>query len=147
METEISSHINSCKNNNIKFNNKLFRKKTPNIRYGSSKNLKNYDISHHNSFNINSASFAKREMNFETSKEIHRKPKAKRRSSILIPTQKSRKKKDNLLSLIDYNIQRTNQKLNDPDGFYSSYFSNILKEELKEKNKKNNKNNISTIKK
>ena len=147
LETEISSHINSCKINNIKFNNKLFRKKTPNIRYGSSKNLKNYDISHHNSFNINSASFAKREMNFETSKEIHRKLKAKRRSSILIPTQKSRKKKDNLLSLIDYNIQRTNQKLKDPDGFYSSYFSNILKEELKEKNKKNNKNNISTIKK
>ena len=58
-----------------------------------------------------------------------------------------RKKEDTLLNLIDYNIQRTNQKLKDPDGFYSSYFSNILKEELKEKNKKNNKNNISTIKK
>ena len=49
---------------------------------------------------------------------------------------KGKKKKDNLLSLIDYNIQSINQKLNDPDSFYSNYFKNILKEKMKEKNKK-----------
>ena len=61
----------------------------------------------------------------------------KRRNSVLVPSglKTKRKKEDNLLSLIDYNIQRTNQKLNDPDAFYNNYFNNILKEE-KEKNKK-----------
>ena len=41
-----------------------------------------------------------------------------------------------MMTLIDYNIQRTNQKLNDPDAFYNNYFNNILKEEMKEKSKK-----------
>ena len=62
----------------------------------------------------------------------------KKRNSVLIAShiyRGKRKKEDDLLSLIDYNIQRTNQKLNDPDVFYNNYFSNILKEE-KEKIKK-----------
>ena len=62
----------------------------------------------------------------------------KRGNSVLIAShiyKGKRKKEDDLLSLIDYNIQRTNQKLNDPELFYNNYFSNILKEE-KEKIKK-----------
>ena len=62
----------------------------------------------------------------------------KRRNSVLVTNNFSRgkrKKEDNLLSLIDHNIQSTNQKLNEPEVFYNNYFSNILKEE-KEKIKK-----------
>ena len=76
-------------------------------------------------------------LNYETAKDIPRKGRV-RRHSVLITSgiSKVKKKKDDLLSLIDYNIQRTNQKLNDPEQFYSSYFNDILKEEMKEKNKK-----------
>ena len=70
-----------------------------------------------------------------TTKEI---PRKKRRNSVLVSNNFSkgkRKKEDNLLSLINYNIQSTNQKLNEPEVFYNNYFNNILKEE-KEKIKK-----------
>ena len=94
-------------------------------------------MSHHKSINIPVENLTGRALNYETTKELPRKSRA-RRHSVLISSglSKVKKKKDNLLSLIDYNIQRTNQKLNDPGGFYSNYFNNILKEEMKEKNKK-----------
>ena len=125
--------------NTVKFNfNTKFAKKKqsePLIKIKSSNNIQSFNISHHKSFNLIDDSLTGRAMNYETTKEI---PRRKRRNSVIISSglSKGRKKKDNLLSLIDYNIQRTNQKLNDPDGFYSNYFSSILKEEMKEKNKK-----------
>ena len=75
--------------------------------------------------------------NYETTKDIPRRLRMKRRNSVLISAglNRGKRKKDNLLSLIDYNIQRTNQKLNDPEAFYNDYFHNILKKE-KEKTKK-----------
>ena len=120
------------------FNTKFAKKKQsePLIKIKSSNNIQSFDISHHKSFNLIDDTLTGRAMNYETTKEIPR--RNRRRNSVLISSglSKGKKKKDNLLSLIDYNIQRTNQKLNDPDGFYSNYFSNILKEEMKEKNKK-----------
>ena len=121
------------------FNTKFARKKQsePLIKIRSSNNIPIDKMSHHKSINIPVENLTGRALNYETTKELPRKSRA-RRHSVLISSglSKVKKKKDNLLSLIDYNIQRTNQKLNDPDGFYSNYFNNILKEEMKEKNKK-----------
>ena len=126
--------IQSSKNN-IKFN-RLGRKKASMPYIKSTNNIKHFDISHHKSFNIFDGSLTGRALNYETTKEIPRRSKLKRRSMLIRSISKTRRKKeDNLLNLIDYNIQRTNQKLNDPDAFYNNYFNNILKEE-KEKNKK-----------
>ena len=50
---------------------------------------------------------------------------------------KNGKKKGNLLSLINFNIQKTNQKLNNPDQFYNNYFASILEGEIEKKNKTN----------
>ena len=127
--------------NTFKFNfNPKFVKKKQNesiLGIKSSNNIHSFDVSHNKSFNLADD----RIMNDFTSKEIPilpRRNRMKRRHSVLVSSNlsKVRKKKDNLLSLIDYNIQSINQKLNDPDGFYSNYFRNILKEEMKEKNKK-----------
>ena len=122
--------------NNVKFK-RLGRKKASVPYVKSTNNIKHFDISHHKSFNIVDGSLTGRAFNYETTKEIPRRTRMKRRNSVLIVSgaKTRRKKEDNLLNLIDYNIQRTNQKLNDPDAFYNNYFSNILKEE-KEKNKK-----------
>ena len=126
--------IQSSKNN-IKFN-RLGRKKASMPYIKSTNNIKHFDFSHHKSFNILDGSLTGRALNFETTKELPRRSKIKRNSVLVRSISKIRRKKeDNLLNLIDYNIQRTNQKLNDPDAFYNNYFNNILKEE-KEKNKK-----------
>jgi len=47
-------------------------------------------------------------------------------SLMLSPFGKPKKKKDNLLSKINFNIQKTNQNLNNPDLFYSNYFNSLL---------------------
>ena len=44
---------------------------------------------------------------------------------------KNENKKTNLLSKINFNIQRTNQNLNNPEEFYSNYFNSILERKLK----------------
>ena len=56
------------------------------------------------------------------------------------------KKKDDLLSQINFNIQKTNQNLNNPDEFYSSYFNFLLEGEMGKNNnlKNNNKKLLST---
>ena len=137
---QTESEFNGLSNkNNVKFNfnSRFGKKKASEPLIKSSNNIK-FDVSNHKPFNFMDDPISVRVVNYETTKEIPRRPKMKRRNSVLISTgiSKGRKKKDNLLSLIDYNIQRTNQKLNDPDVFYSTYFNNILKEEMKEKNRK-----------
>ena len=47
---------------------------------------------------------------------------------------KSKKKKDNLLSKINFNIQKTNENLNNPEEFYSNYFHSLLEGEIDRKN-------------
>ena len=47
-------------------------------------------------------------------------------SSLMSPFSRPKKKKDNLLSKINFNIQKTNQNLNNPDLFYSNYFNSLL---------------------
>ena len=54
-----------------------------------------------------------------------------RRNSVEInPDIKSKKRNNNLLSKIAFNIQKTNQNLNNPDEFYSNYFNSLLKGEI-----------------
>ena len=47
-------------------------------------------------------------------------------SLMLSPFSKPKKRKGNLLSKINFNIQKTNQNLNNPDLFYSNYFNSLL---------------------
>ena len=69
--------------------------------------------------------------------------KKKRRASLIqaIPSIEAKKKKANILSRINFNIEKTNQNLNNPDEFYSSYFSSIL---LNEYNQKSINKNLYT---
>ena len=76
-----------------------------------------------------------------SSKEIPKKIVRKRRNSLIISNfPKNRKRRDSLLSQINFNIKKTNQNLNNPDEFYSNYF-NFLLEGEREKNNQKNKNN------
>jgi len=50
------------------------------------------------------------------------------------------------LSLINFNIQKSNQNLNNPDEFYSNYFNFLLEGEIEKNNQKNNNNNQSFLK-
>ena len=67
--------------------------------------------------------------------DIQKKLKGYKIAHILSPSMKSKRQKNNLLSQININIQKTNQKLNNPDEFYSNYFNSILK------NRQNKKRN------
>ena len=122
--------------NIMKFNKRSAKKKSSVSYIKSSHNIKHFDISPIK-FNPIDPSINGKPSNYETTKDIPRRLRMKRRNSVLISAglNRGKRKKDNLLSLIDYNIQRTNQKLNDPEAFYNDYFHNILKKE-KEKNKK-----------
>ena len=62
-----------------------------------------------------------------------------RRNSVeIMPYIKTKKKKDNLLSKIALNIQKTNQNLNNPEEFYNNYFNSILLGEIKSINNQRN---------
>ncbi len=62
----------------------------------------------------------------------------------ILPNFNSKKKKGNILSRINFNIQNSSQNLNNPDEFYSNYFNSILKGEIKSKNiNKISANNLS----
>ena len=115
-------------NNNIMFN-KLKKQKLS----GRLSTIKNINTSNYNkisSFN-------------NSSKDLQKRINRKRRNSLLITdNQKNEKKKDNLLSLINFNILKTNQNLNNPEEFYNNYFTSLLEGEIERNNQKNNNNNI-----
>ena len=67
-------------------------------------------------------------------------PKSRKSGNVILTTTtlvKSKKKKDNLLSQINLNIKKTNQNLNNPEEFYSNYFTSLLEGELNKKSQKN----------
>ena len=77
--------------------------------------------------------------NIKTERSKQKKFGAKRNTSSFIgPFLKPRKGKDNLLSQINFNIQKTNQNLNNPEEFYSNYFNSLLEGKI-------NSNKKSTI--
>ena len=69
-----------------------------------------------------------------SSKDLHKKILTKKSIKNISPYFKTKKKKENLLLKIDLNIENTNQKLNNPEEFYSNYFNNILENQRKEIN-------------
>ena len=111
---------------NIKMVNKLGNKKTSKILLYKNTNVTNISSNKNRSFN--------------NPKELQKKIMRKRRNSLIISPFPNNKKND-LLSQINYNIQKTNQNLNNPDEFYSSYFNFLLEGELEKNNLKNNNNN------
>ena len=56
-----------------------------------------------------------------------------------------KKRRASLINAINFNIEKTNQNLNNPDEFYSNYFQ-LLLEEKNKNNVKDNKNLLSSIK-
>jgi hypothetical protein len=73
-------------------------------------------------------------LNINSPKEGKKKTTNKNTSLMASPFNKPKKKKDNLLSQINFNIQKTNQNLNNPDEFYSNYFNFLLEGEIGSKN-------------
>ena len=105
--------------------NKKRQKRRENQREISDKNANKINIINNNINYINNSII-----------DIQKKVKGKRQSAaILSPFIKSKKNKNNVISQINFNIQKTNQKLNNPDEFYSNYFNSILK------NRQNKKRN------
>ena len=78
-----------------------------------------------------------------SSKDLHKKVMTKKSFKNFSPFFKTKKKKENLLLKIDLNIENTNQKLNNPEEFYSNYFNNILENQRKEINKDSKEMNYS----
>ena len=118
--------------------NKLGKKKIglnnrPSLRNGNNNLSSMIHISSFNNLsNINNSS-----------QDIQKKIVRKRRNSLIINNNnngKNKKNTDNLLSLINLNIQKTNQNLNNPDEFYSNYFNFLLEGEIEKKNQRNNIN-------
>ena len=70
--------------------------------------------------------------------DFQKKIKARKNSSVVNAFIKSRRKKENLLSTINFNIQKTNQNLNNPEEFYSNYFNSLLEGKINSQ-KNNNK--------
>ena len=74
-----------------------------------------------------------------------------RRNSFAEFFKPNKKRRENLISQINLNIQKTNENLNNPNEFYSNYFSSILEEKRGEQSIKRNscfvfKNNADTPK-
>ena len=67
-----------------------------------------------------------------SSSDKNKKPLTKKNTLI----NKTKKKKDDLFSKINLNIQKTNENLNNPEEFYSNYFHSILEGDAFGKNKK-----------
>ena len=133
-----SLNIKYIKYNN-RFKNKLGTKKNHKSFVKSSEYSNNSNIYRNKSFCRFDNSISPRRSKYKTIKEISKKPRMKRKSTVLISSNSSKdkkKRKDSLLELIGNNIKKTNQKLNEPKIFYNNYFNNILKEEMKEKHKK-----------
>ena len=118
--------------------NKLGKKKIglnngPSLRNGSNNLSSMIHISSFNNLSNINNSF----------QDIQKKIVRKRRNSLIINNNnnsKNRKNQDNLLSLINLNIQKTNQNLNNPDEFYSNYFNFLLEGEIEKKNQRSNIN-------
>ena len=70
--------------------------------------------------------------------DFQKKIKARKNSSVVNAFIKPRRKKENLLSTINFNIQKTNQNLNNPEEFYSNYFNSLLEGKINPQ-KNNNK--------
>ena len=60
-----------------------------------------------------------------------------KKNSYKTPMNKSKKRRDNILSKINLNIQKTNQNLNNPKEFYSNYFYSLLEGDTSKSNKNN----------
>ena len=95
---------------------------------------------------INNVNLSQRKMikprNYMSTKNIYsfytlneKNKKSLNKKGSLLSKNPNKKKKDNLLSKINLNIQKTNQNLNNPDEFYSNYFHSLLGSEPGKNNK------------
>ena len=115
--------------------NKHLNSKIGKENYSKQKTVKfkNMNILNNINNNINYINYIN-----NSNRDLIKKYKARRHSAIIEPISKVKKKKDNLLSTINFNIMETNQNLNNPDVFYSNYFNSILEGEIIGKKKSRN---------
>ena len=137
-KTGIGAELFEHSHMNMRIINKFGNRKIANkgLQYKfSNNNINNINIINNNNIFNNS------------SKELQKRLNKTRRNSLVVSKfQRSQKKKDSLLSQINFNIQKTNQNLNNPDEFYSNYFNFLLEGERERKNQKhiNNQNLFSS---
>ena len=111
---------------NLMFNN-LFENKTLKKKK-SQKELVNKNTNKVNIINNNINYINNSIIDFQKKRRI-------KKNSSMIDNFLRPKKKDNLLSQINFNIQQTNQNLNNPEEFYSSYFNSLLEGKINKDNK------------
>ena len=68
--------------------------------------------------------------------------KVKKNSSIISNNLRPKKGKDSILSKINLNIRKTNQNLNNPEEFYSSYFNSLLEGKMNDKTTATKRNSV-----
>ena len=102
-----------------------------NNKGGKKRRLSQYEILNKN---LNKINIISNNINYINNSEIdyQKKNKPQRIYSI-------RKKREKILSQINLNIQKTNQNLNNPEEFYSSYFNSLLQGKIN--NEKTTKRN------
>jgi hypothetical protein len=105
-------------NKNLTESNKLIKQDDTHLSW-----RKNITISNRNF--LSTKNVKKNSHLIRVSNEKSRK-KLSKVNSLLLPNNKPKKKKDDLLSKINSNIRKTNQNLNNPDEFYSNYFNSIM---------------------
>ena len=82
-----------------------------------------------------SAKIIVRNQNYSSKDLIHKKVLSKK-TLHLSPHLKLKKHQDDILSQIDFNIEKTNQNLNNPEEFYNNYFNYLLSENTKRSSNK-----------
>ena len=137
-----NNYLNNIKNNfKTGIGNELFTKSHMNIKmlnkYGNKKRSSRVLL--YKNTNLTNISTIKNK-SFNNPKELQKKIMRKRRNSLII-SHFPKNKKNDILSQINFNIQKTNQNLNNPDEFYSSYFNFLIEGELEKNNLKNNNSN------
>ena len=155
--------VHTLKNNSVKFtltavnqkNSKLERNNSfINQRSGTFKKLSkkaiNRSLSSHSKikakqkyFNfpqqklISKKKFSSKKCSLCSGDNIIKSCKLRTNTIVLTPQKSGKKKITNLLSQINFNIEKTNENLNHPDEFYSNYFQTLLgTEKTKEKKSK-----------
>ena len=115
----------------IELDNSLFN----NNRRGKKRRLSQHEILNKN---LNKINIINNNINYINNSvvDFQKKIKPSKISSI------KKKRDNNLLSQINLNIQKTNQNLNNPEEFYSSYFNSLLEGKMNDKTTATKRNSV-----
>ena len=123
-------HTTSFNGNNFqKINKNPFQDELKDAKVNNQLNLTQSKRTKH-PLNINFAS----KYSYNSSNEKSKKTIAKKSPIVNQINRNKKRTSNNLLSKISFNIQKTNQNLNNPEEFYSNYFNSLLEGDSTVKN-------------